>query len=377
MINLGGRGYMITKEEIRNRAKEMGLDPVGFTHSGPLDRIKRALEERKKLGYLSGLEVGTLGERCCPSLHLDEVKSIIAVGLPYSIPPKKGGDSTGSLSGTISGSVAGEDYHRVIRSKLQKLAEYISGRVEYFKYYIMVDTGPLVDREIAFRSGIGWYGKNCSIISPEYGSGIFLGEMLTNIDLEPDESVERDCRGCNLCIENCPTGALVEPYVLDAKKCVSYLTQMRGVVPRDLRSKMGTSIYGCDRCQQCCPYNTEVKAGSYMQNLIAIKQLLEMDRREFQEKHGTKAFAWRGLNVLKRNAVIALGNLKSQEGLPLLEKALKHPSPVIRGHAAWAIGQIDGLRGRKMLEKALAGERDAYVADEIMLSLEEIKKDPN
>lgn len=364
---------MVTKRDIREYAEKLGFAAIGFTDGTPLSRIKEVLKAREDKGYLSGLEAGTLQERCCPHLHLKDVKTVISVGLPYQhfCPP---GDSypTGELLGMLSCCALGEDYHKLVKEKLELLAEFISERIANFRYLVMVDTGPLVDREIAYRAGLGWYGKNCSIITPSHGSAVFLGEMLTNLDLEADPALEKECGECSICLEMCPTGALVAPYTLDARRCISYLTQMKGVIPRELRRMMGTSIYGCDRCQQYCPYNRKIIKDHRGNTLVDLKELLDMGKREFSARFGKSAAGWRGLNLLKRNAVIALGNLKREEGLPLLEKAIKHPSPVIRGHAAWAIGQIGGIKGKGILKKALASERDPYVLKEIQDALAEL-----
>jgi len=364
---------MITKEEIREYAVGLKLSPVGFADAFCFDRLREILEQRHSKGYLSGLETGTIEERCCPDLHLEEVRTIISAGLPYlSFSGEDDVYQGKKLVGFISGSAVGEDYHRILKRKLEYLAHHISEKVDNFKYRIMVDTGPLVDREIAYRAGLGWYGKNCNIITTSYGSAILLGEMLTNLELEPDKVLERDCGECNMCLEKCPTGALISPYVLDAERCISYLTQMRGVIPRELRNKIGASIYGCDRCQQCCPHNTKVQKGDEKQIIVVLKELLDMSKKRFAEEFKNSAAGWRGLNILKRNAVIALGNHKSKEGFALLEKALKHPSSVIRGHAAWAVGQIGGKKAEKILKEALAFEKEGYVLSEIQIAIEDM-----
>jgi epoxyqueuosine reductase len=278
------------------------------------------------------------------------------------------------LKGTISGSAVGEDYHRLLGEKLRQAAEFISQRVEDFRCEIMVDTGPLADREVACRSGVGWFGKNCSIITPSFGSAVVLGEILTNLELEPDPPLEGDCGECSRCVESCPTGALVEPYTLDAGRCISYLTQKRGVIPREIRGKMGVSIYGCDRCLEACPHNRHglEDSGSAA---VDLERLVSMDRKEFYRLYKNSALGWRGLNVIKRNAVVALGNLGDRSGLDVLEEALKHPSAVIRGHAAWAVGRIGGQRAREMLKKSLDRERDEYVKEEITAALAGLKQD--
>lgn len=358
---------MITKKQIREYIIGLGMCSVGFTHPGPFERLEQVLEDRCSRGYLSGFEKGTLRERCRPGECYDWVRSIISVAYPYKLYR----DTPGiGLKGTISSSAVGEDYHRLLTEKLGKAARYISERVEGFRYEIMVDTGPLADREVAYRAGLGWFGKNCSIIISSSGSAVFLGEMLINLELEPDLPIEDSCGGCTRCIDNCPTGALVAPYTLDAWRCISCLTQKRGIIPSEIRDRMGYSLYGCDRCLLSCPHN---QSNSYDGGAayVDLAELIGMDGREFDRKYKHSALGWRGLNVIKRNAVIALGNKGHQSGLNVLEKALEHPSPIIRGHAAWAVGRIGGKRARRMLEKSLAGEQDAYASKEIRAALGE------
>jgi epoxyqueuosine reductase len=357
---------MITKEQIREYIYGLGLCEVGFTDARPFDRLERVIKERRDLGYLSGFEKGTDRERCRPGERYDWVRSIISVACSYDIYRN---DPAGGLAGTISGSAVGEDYHRLLKEKLEQAARYISEKEEGFRYEIMVDTGPLADREVACRSGIGWFGKNCSIITPASGSAVVLGEMLTNIELGPDSPKEDDCGECNRCMENCPTGALVAPYTLDASRCISCLTQKRGIVPRELRDKMGVSIYGCDRCLAVCPHNQGVLSSGEPPG-IDLEHLIRMDGQEFDRTYKRSAFGWRGLSVLKRNAVIALGNIKAQSGLVVLQEALRSPSAVIRGHAAWAVGWIGGEKAKGMLEEALRCEKDGYVTEEIKAALE-------
>ena len=358
---------MITKEQIREYITGLGMCAVGFTHPGPFYRLERVLKERHGEGYLSGFEKGTIHERCRPGECFDWVRSIISVAYTYKL--YRTAPDTG-LKGTISSSAVGEDYHRLLHSKLGQAARYISERTEGFRYEIMVDTGTLADREVAHRSGIGWYGKNCSIIIPSFGAGVFLGEMLTNLVLEPDPPLEGDCGECTRCIENCPTGALVGPYTLDAQRCISCLTQKRGIVPRDIRDRVGDSLYGCDQCILSCPHNQVDKNGGKAVS-VDLEELIGMNEKGFNKKYKHSALGWRGLNVLKRNAVIALGNRGHQSGIDALENALRHPLPIIRGHAAWAVGRIGGKRAQRMLEESLAREQDEYVREEIRAALGE------
>lgn len=396
---------MVTKEQIRQYLLGLGMCAVGFTHAGDFEGLENIIADRQSRGYLSGFEKGSLKERCCPRLNRDWARSIVAVAYPYrlhldtwgtcgdtwgtcgnisgaekniSSPEGAGSGVSEDISnmgpyGTVSSSTVGEDYHRLIKERLERLAGFISQRVNGFRYEIMVDTGPLVDREVAYRGGLGWYGKNCSIIVPPFGSAVFLGEMLINLELEPDVPLESRCGNCTLCVDNCPTGALTAPYKLDARRCVSYITQARGIIPREIRDKMGVSLYGCDRCLISCPYNQTNVCHSVEAINVDLAELMGMNHEEFNKKYRNSALGWRGLNVLKRNAAIALGNRGSPSGLFVLEKALKQPSPIVRGHAAWAIGRVGGPKARRLLEKGLIYEGNEYVIEEINSALKKLQ----
>ncbi len=344
---------MVTKERIRQYLYGLGMCAVGFTHAGPFKGLEGILSE----------------ERCRPRLHFPWVNTIISVAYPYRLYET---GSHGNLKGTVSSSALGEDYHRLLRRKLGKAAEFISRGVKDFRYEIMVDTGPLADREIAYRAGLGWYGKNCLIIVPSIGSAVYLGEMLINIVLEPDRVLEKGCGACTRCIDNCPTGALAESYRFDAQRCISYLTQKRGIIPRRMREKIGDNLYGCDECLVSCPHNSSISHNNG-ETAVDLHELIGMNRNEFNKKYGESAWGWRGLNVLKRNATLVLGNKRKESGLAPLGTALKQPSPMVRGHAAWAIGRIGGPRALGLLKESLDRERDEYVIEEINAALGELK----
>ncbi len=360
---------MITKEHIRQYLYELGMCAVGFTHAGPFERLERVLTKRRREGYTTGPVKGTIEGRCRPRLHFPWANTIISVAYPYRL---YWGATEDNLKGNISSSALGEDYHCVLRERLELTANFISERVENLRYKIMADTGPLVDREVAYRAGVGWYGKNCSIIVPSAGTTVFLGEMLTDLVLEPDRALERDCGACTRCIDNCPTGALIAPYNLNAQRCISYLTQKRGIIPREMRNKIGNNLYGCDKCLISCPYNRDISYNGEGSN-VDLWELMQMDRSEFDKRYKKSPWAWRGLNVLKRNAAIVLGNKGKRSGLDILEGALKQPSAMVRGHAAWAIGRIGGPRARELLRESSNHEQDEYVLGEINAALGEIK----
>lgn len=338
---------------IRSKAKGIGIDAVGFTRLYDADGIRERLLGRKELGYSTEFEPD-LEDRLHPERLLDGFKSIISIGISYNV---KTEERQHRFSGRVSRSTLGIDYHLLVRSKLEELMDFLQETAE-FDYYIGVDTSPLVDREIAESSGIGFFGKNNSVISEELGSFIFLGYALVSLELgnESEKGDFEGCGDCNLCIKACPTGALKEGNLMDATRCISYLTQIRLDIPYDLRAKMNKSIYGCDICQNVCPKNAgRVEANpanfSEVGSLdLDLEELLFITNREFKERHGSKSYSWRGKNLLRRNAIIALANSKDQCAVPLFERLLADESQMIRSYALWAIYMLDRPRADALKE---------------------------
>jgi epoxyqueuosine reductase len=237
----------------------------------------------------------------------------------------------------------------------------------------MVDTGELSDRAVAERAGIGWSGKNCSIITPEFGSYVYLGEMITNVPFPPDLPMEDRCGSCRKCLDVCPTGALVQGGQLDSSKCIAFLTQTKDFLADEYRTKIGNRIYGCDTCQTVCPVN-KGKDFHFHEEMepdpeIAkpkLKPLLTISNRDFKEKYGHISGSWRGKKPIQRNAILALAHFKDTTALPDLIKVMNDdPRPVIRGTAAWAIGKIGGKDVAEELQKAHSQENDEVVKEEI------------
>jgi epoxyqueuosine reductase len=237
----------------------------------------------------------------------------------------------------------------------------------------MVDTGELSDRAVAQRAGIGWSGKNCSIITPEFGSYVYLGEMITDIPIPPDTPIEDRCGTCNKCVEVCPTGALVAPGQLNSQRCIAFLTQTKGFLPEEFRAKLGNRLYGCDTCQMVCPENKgkdfhlhpEMEPDPELAKPL-LKPLLHMSNKEFKEKFGHVSGSWRGKKPIQRNAIIALAHYKDKTAVPDLVKLLKEDvRPVIRGTAAWALGKMGDQAALSELEEAYEREQDEEVLKEI------------
>ncbi|WP_066503766.1 tRNA epoxyqueuosine(34) reductase QueG [Abyssisolibacter fermentans] len=361
---------MNLKEYIIKKSNELSIDIVGFANTEPFERANEALIQRRDKNYSCEFEEANIKIRCNPRLYLENAKSFITIGLAYNNNYEI--NSKPNLPGKLSRTTWGMDYHKVLKNKLNELANEIK-KVKTFNYKICVDTSPLIDREVAAISNIGWFGKNCSIINDTYGSFIFIGYLITDLDLDIlDTNTNSKCGSCNLCIKACPTGALKGNYEFDANKCISYLTQTKNKIPYKLREKMGTSIYGCDICQLACPINHQAKLSKHTEfipiktsNFIDIKELLFMSKKEFEQKYSEMSGGWRGRNILRRNAIIALGNLKNKEGLELLKKTIKDPSPMIREYSAWSALRIDKNEGEKLILEHVNNEKDENVYKEI------------
>ncbi|MDK2836418.1 MAG: epoxyqueuosine reductase [Thermosediminibacterales bacterium] len=368
---------MNLKQKIQQFAKTIGIDLIGFTTAEPFEETERILQElSKNIGSEFPFINHTAKVRCNPKHIMPNARSIISAAISYTVSEEKLPKRDDSpFLGWISRYAVSRDYHIIMEKKLQQVAEYIK-QIKPIEYKIFVDDGLMVDRAVAQRAGIGWFGGNTCIFTEEYGSWVFLGNILLDIEIEPDTPLHNKCDRCGRCVKACPTGALVEPYVVNPYRCLSYITQMRGCIPREFRPLMSKRIYGCDTCQYVCPKNHEIKAGDHEEfyplitpypDLISI---LNMSKKEFDITFGKTAAGWRGKNIIQRNAVIALGNYKDERAGDVIKKALLHPSPQVRGHAAWALTRIEGYNYKNELEKAIRRETDEYAKREMLYSLE-------
>ncbi|MBT2640254.1 MULTISPECIES: tRNA epoxyqueuosine(34) reductase QueG [unclassified Bacillus (in: firmicutes)] len=370
------------KKDIIEYSKTIGIDKIGFAAPSAFEEMKVRLYRQQELQYQSGFEEKDIEKRTEPSLIFDRPKTIISIALAYPSKMKtKVVSKKGERRGVFCRASWGTDYHVVLRDRLKKLEEYIVSRVPDARFKSMVDTGELVDRAVAERAGIGWSGKNCSIITPEFGSYVYLGEMITNLPFEPDTPMEDRCGSCNKCVEICPTGALVQGGQLDAQKCIAFVTQTKGFLADEFREKLGNRLYGCDTCQTVCPEN-KGKDFHFHQEMepdpeIAkplLKPLLTMSNRDFKEKFGHVSGSWRGKKPIQRNAIIALAHYKDDTAIPELIMVLKDdPRPVLRGTAAWALGKIGGRDALDALKHASVVEKDEEVLNEISKGMEFFK----
>ncbi|USK60538.1 tRNA epoxyqueuosine(34) reductase QueG [Peribacillus asahii] len=366
------------KKELIAYSQEIGIDKIGFTTASTFDSLRNRLLEQQTLDYQSGFEEPNIEKRVRPELIIEHPQSIISIALAYPSKMKDAPLSTkGERRGIFCRASWGTDYHVVLREKLQLLESFIKEKIPNALTKSMVDTGELSDRAVAERAGIGWSGKNTMIITPEFGSYVYLGDLITNVPFEPDQPMEDQCGTCNKCVDVCPTGALVQGGQLNAKRCIAFLTQTKGFLPDEFRSKIGNRLYGCDTCQTVCPKNKgidfHIHAEMEPDPDIAkplLKPLLTISNKEFKEKYGHVSGSWRGKKPIQRNAILALAHFKDETALPELIQVMKEdPRPVIRGTAAWAIGKIGGGEAEGILQRALDKEKDEDVLAEIKKGL--------
>jgi epoxyqueuosine reductase len=253
--------------------------------------------------------------------------------------------SAQSTTAFISRYALGRDYHRVVRQRLQKLATQIETAIGTFGYRVFVDSAPVLEKPLAVKAGLGWMGKHTNLINPRAGSWFFLGELYTDLPLPIDCEMPTHCGSCHACLDHCPTGAIIAPYQLDARRCISYLTiEHRGSIPLELRPLLGNHIYGCDECQRCCPWNRRAayttEPNFYVRHSLDTATLIELfawDETTFLQRTEGSAIRRIGHQQWLRNLAIALGNAPSiPEISAALAAQLHHPDTLVREHVTWA-----------------------------------------
>lgn len=320
--------------------------------------------------------------RAAPDQVLPECESILVLGIRYPASletqpvPQAGG-----LSGRVTSYAWGEDYHSVLAGRLEALGNFIEAKAGHsIPMHAYTDSGPILERDLAQRAGLGWIGKNTCLINPQLGSYFFLAEILLGIPLEPDQPFSVDhCGSCTRCMQACPTACILPNRTLDASRCISYLTiELKGSIPKSLRPLVGNWIFGCDICQQVCPWNSHATASRQRQPFEpAFAARVDMQQpdltREIKLSAQAFNFRFRGSPVIRakrsgymRNVAVALGNSHNPAAIPGLVQALTNePDPLVRRHAAWALGQIGGPTARRVLQQAVRNEMDPEVHLEI------------
>ena len=410
---------MSLSQEIKAHAAYLGFDLSGVTTAEP---------PRHGAYYAQWVEQGMAGEmsylarqiekRQDPGQILPDARSLVVVAMNYRCPdpdPVPGAgpdDKPGRTRGTpddepgrtprgtpddepgrapddepgrtprgkIARYARGDDYHDVMKEKLHALLRFIRDRAgRPVEGRVYVDTGPVLEREFAVRAGLGWFGKHTNLIHKRVGSWLLIGEILLDIELDQDRPAADHCGTCTRCIEACPTDAIVEPYVVDSRRCISYHTiELKGAIPLEYRAAMGDRVFGCDDCQDVCPWNRRAPETGHsaflsrpwneMPDLIEMVGLTPEAFRTRFRGSPVKRTKRRGL---LRNAAVALGNTKDPGAIPALADALGDDEPLVRGHAAWALGNVGGGRALAVLEEARKTEEDPGVIEEIDRALAE------
>jgi len=366
-------------QAIKDEAHRLGFELVGVSsvadppHEDSFgDWLRQGFAG--EMAYLSRTEQA----RRHPGTWLPWARSVVSVAMNYYTPYPREAASSGSPRGWISRYAWGDDYHTILESRLESLLTWIRGEVGVsVQGRAYVDTGPVLERGFSGRAGIGWIGKNTHLISPKRGSWFFLGEVFLSLDLPPDRSIRDRCGSCDLCLRACPTDAFVGPYRLDARRCISYLTiELKGSIPVEMRPLIGNHIFGCDICQEVCPYNVTVtpseeaafqpRDGLYTPELIP---LLDLSEGAFRARFKGSPIRRPKRRGFLRNVAVALGNLGSVESVPALAKALSDSDPLVRGHAAWSLGRIGTAEARAALIEALRRETEPDAKAEIEQAL--------
>ena len=374
---------MKTPEDIvRGYATELGFDLVGITSAAPFLRDEQAALERIRSGMMDGLHWYTeerVRRANRPEVLLDGAQSVISLAISYNAGSSVEGD--GNLRGKIARYAWGDDYHEVIKKRLRQFCDGLEARLGApIRTRIFVDDGPMNDRAAAERAGLGWFGKNTNILTPSHGSWVFLAQVITDMRLVPDSPLKKTCGSCVRCIDACPTGAIVAPYVIDNRKCISFLTiELRGPIPKDLRPLIGDWVFGCDICQDVCPVNLKAVPGlepAFQQrhdfSAPELIPLLDLDDEGFRERFRNSPVKRAKRVGLQRNVCVALGNIGDATAVPALSKALESDSPLIRGHAAWALGRIGGDEAMRALRTASALPQEDEVHEEMQDALDHL-----
>ena len=400
------------KATVTAHARACGFDIVGVTTADDFVDDRAAALERIREGRMEGLPWYTesrVMRGTSPSELLPGARSIVCLGLSYwrdedrpelarspAIEETEGAGNdipsetarTENKAGKVGRYAWVRDYHRVMKRRMREFVRCVERELDSAvgaRWY--VDDGPMLDRAVANRAGIGWFGKNTNILTPGFGSWVFLGQVITDLDLEPDAPLKKSCGSCARCIDDCPTGALVAPYVLDNSRCISYLTiENRGAIPRELRPLVGEWVFGCDICQDVCPVNRKaglaekpIPLASFVEaqgsnqsvgkaagfGFLNPVELLEMSEREFLDRFAGTSIMRAKRVGMQRNACVALGNSGDEASVPALCRALAAGEPLVRGHAAWALGRIGGAAAGAALARASLRETDAAVLEEI------------
>ncbi len=365
------------RQWVDQAAHDAGFDLVAVASADAFASEREEALQRLDAGLMDGLpwfNAQRVQRGTDPETLLPGARSIISLGWNY-YPPD---DSPASdHRGLIARYARGRDYHRVMKRRMRRMVLDLTERLgDRFAARWYVDDGPMLDRAAAARAGLGWFGKNGNILNPTYGSWLLLGQIITDLPLAADAPLSKTCGQCSRCLPACPTGAIVAPYVVDNRRCISYLTiEHKGAIPIEFRASMGNWVFGCDICQEVCPVNRKAKAtadpnfGRTDLSSVDLVELLEMTDEQFRQRFAGAPIMRAKRVGMQRNACVALGNSGDPAAVPALAQALRTAPTLVRQHTAWALGRIGGDAAIASLTRALANEPDPDVRSEIRQAL--------
>ncbi len=357
------------KSKIKETAKGLGIDGIGFCDAGPLDDTEKAFRTAIDRGFIPARSVprdSTLVRLTTPARHLKGARSVISAyqsyftGEPPATDPERG----------MIAAYTRSNYYEDLRRRLKRLADVMERdfgcRTKAFSCYVT-----LAEKPLARKAGLGFYGKNGVIITPKHGSYVVLGEIITDLELEPDEMLDTTCGSCSLCMDACPTGAIRTPHFIDRNICIQHLSSGMDPIPRDVREHWANRLYGCSDCQDACPYNSSIPptgrdvAVGAVGSSARLDEIIATSDEEFQARFADNQIGMRGRNAIRRNAVMIAGNSGLDTFLPLLSTCLADDDPVIRLNSLWAIARIKGPSAKTLLEAAMRREHEPEVLKEI------------
>ncbi len=369
----------ISREEIIELAHDAASGEIEIRIAPAFvdERTRERLREAFRRGDFAtwGYDDDRAARAADPGSVLDDARSVICVAFPYAT----NAPARSRFQGRVSNYAWSSDYHRRISCTLREIARRIDERAGAPVTAVACDTKPIAERAFAARAGLGWIGKHTNLISSRLGSYVFLGEIVTTLELKPDVPLRKSCGACRRCVDACPTGALRGDYTIDAGRCIADLTQRTDSVPRELRPLMGEWVWGCDLCQEVCPPTQRAgvrgRSEDAAMNASAaapdLLRLLRLRAGEYRRTFASTAMGWRGAAVLRRNAAIALGNTLDRAIVPTMLEALEtDPHPMVRAHIAWALGHIGSPAAREGLQRRFVREREQSVLEEIALALQ-------
>jgi epoxyqueuosine reductase len=367
----------VLTSDVKGFAEKVGLDIVRVTSAEPFSGAAERIKRQIRLGLRPNWNIDEVDEYCDPRSVLSDAKSVIVVAECYLTSEPVDLGKAGEPHGRIARYTWRNHYHDV-EMKLKMIADFLKRKVGPGFRFRCYSNGPLAEKPMAERAGVGWYGKHGIIVTKHFGSWVVLGELITNVKLEEDGPLDESCGGCRACVEVCPTKAIIEPYVLDMSKCLQYITHHQMVMPVQMREIWGNRLYGCTTCQEVCSINQKVKPKDrkpnygYVGPSLPLIPILHMKEGEYRRRFKDNQIGnwWVSFGAIQRNAAVALGNIRDPVAVPTLIQTLKHSrSTIVKMHAAWALGKIGNKDAKLALQQALKTKLKPIVREEIESAL--------